>query len=269
MGTETYFWIGAGVWLALTVLAAFYPLSEKQALALARARRRRTVKWRLRPRYIRLRASAELKSVLRPDGRFFYAWTKLPDFPAYASALLFGKHHEWLLVGLATENEVGPVWTEKGYDNSGVGISLTREALMEKVHRHNVHSLIMVHNHPGGALAASALDRETTAEWAQEYAAIGLNLVAYVCKAGRFCRFHVSVVDSDTYLPVAEIAERLSSHSPANLLRYLDWLFFAEKNSPGAERSAAGGNCTEGLAKGARPAAETAAVVGSREGLKE
>ena len=139
-----------------------------------------------------------LKSTMNPKGEFWDLDESLSEFPALAAALLKYKKHEWVIVGFEKNKRVTKAWQNKGPDGTQVSTNLSNEAIVRIAKQGGYSTILTFHNHPASDPInfsyhePSSTDLETAKHRASIFNAKTLNLLAFVCVAGRHYQCYAS-----------------------------------------------------------------------------
>ena len=142
-----------------------------------------------------------LKSTMNAEGEFHNWDESLSEFPALAAGLLKYKKHEWVIVGFEKNKRVTKAWLNKGPDGTQVSTYLSNEAIVRIAKQGGYSTILTFHNHPASDPAnfsyhePSSTDLETAKYRASIFSAKGLNLLSFVCVAGRHYQYFTTYAD--------------------------------------------------------------------------
>lgn len=177
-------------------LANSVPLTESEVIELAKHRRFYNIVEHFAFRPIIIEIDKENKKKIKPAGDFYTIMSTIENFPSFVSALLKGKKHEWLIVGLAKNKQVIGFWANKGDDNTKVSPSVGYLGLLLLIKQHEADTILLFHNHTNGILDASSVDLQSAIIDGKKYNEDGLNFLAFVVGRGNFKQYAWWVVDS-------------------------------------------------------------------------
>jgi len=110
----------------------------------------------------------------------------LADAKAYCAPLFLGAHEEHIY--LLCLDQKGHVLHLSLLQTGTIDeVSLYPRKVVEAALRHNAHSIILAHNHPGGAAEASQADVDTTKAIAAALHMINIKFVDHLVFAGEAC----------------------------------------------------------------------------------
>jgi len=110
----------------------------------------------------------------------------LADARAYCAPLFLGAHEEYIyLICLDQKGHV--LHLSLLYTGTIDEVPLYPRTVVETALRHKAHSLILAHNHPGGAAEASQADVDTTKAIASALYMIGIKLVDHLIFSSEGC----------------------------------------------------------------------------------
>lgn len=174
------------------------PLSEIEIQQLSKKRRFIYIKSKYRFKKVESMPNKNFKSSLKPGGRFYNVDLFLYEFPSFASNLLKGKKHEWVVFSYVKNDKVICFYSNKGDDNLSVSPTISPERIIDFGIENKCESIIRFHNHPNGLsskysyLGASEQDLVS----AKYFSAIanndGMNWLDFVCERGNFLLFYES-----------------------------------------------------------------------------
>ena len=171
------------------------PMTEAEINLLAIKRKRRYIMRTFRFPQAECSVDKSFKSSMSPYGKWYFQSVGIHNFPSYVSALLKGKKHEWVVIGLVKDERIICFWANKGHDNRSVYFTCEIDELLSLCRQFGCHSVIRLHNHPNSnpqyynCLLASDQDRASAKSLAQEMNARGLNWFDFVCERGRFVEY--------------------------------------------------------------------------------
>ncbi len=111
------------------------------------------------------------------------AFRCIEDACKYARALLFGKPFEqFYVIWLGTQNRV--IHHERLSEGSVSESPVYLSRLAAKALRHHAVKCVIAHNHPGGSVAPSQADIETTHSILNTLALLGIELVDHIIVSG-------------------------------------------------------------------------------------
>lgn len=192
-----------------------HPLNNKEIESLSRKRKRKFIPRKFNFTHHSVFVNQQFKSSLRASGRLYTVDEPLYSFPSIAALLLKGKKHEWILVALSNDEIIKYIWANKGYDSTSVGLNCNWNDIIEIAKEHNLHSVLVFHNHPNSnpgrvsTLIASKQDLKSADFDSKMLNPLGINLIEFVCSRGRFLKYYQSI--SDSYIPEAAKIENIRS----------------------------------------------------------
>ena len=175
------------------------PLSYTQLETLSHNQFKRHFRWKYHFSKRTVHVSSDFKSQLDRTGRWYNCRIKTSVFPSYVSSLLFGKKHEWVVIGLERNGYISQFWANKGPDSSHVAFSVELNTIIEKCHRNGYHTVIRIHNHPNpnpnryDTLIESRQDIRSAKSCAKEVSREGVNWIDFVCSRGEFIKFYSKI----------------------------------------------------------------------------
>ena len=149
-----------------------------------------------------VKVNINFKSNLKVTGRWYEIEEPLYLFPAYVSALLEGKHHEWVVIAIERNGLVCSMWANKGEDNQSVSLNCDIADIIRKCKQVGGYSVLRFHNHPNPdprhytTLVASERDKISAASCSEVVCKEGINWFDFVCARGDFIQFFSKVSDS-------------------------------------------------------------------------
>ena len=142
------------------------------------------------------------KSNIDPKGKWYSANIETALFPSYVAALLKGKQHEWVVLGIEKGGYVVKMWINKGTDNRGVVLSCDISEVISMCKQLDAYSVFRVHNHPNSdpthysTLIASTTDLESARIGSSAVCAEGFNWYDFICSRGDFIQFYSLISNS-------------------------------------------------------------------------
>ena len=140
-------------------------------------------------------ANAALLLTMMPQLMRYYQMNAIGDRPvilnladarAYCAPLFLGAHEEHIY--LLCLDQKGHVLHLSLLQTGTIDeVPLYPRKVVETALRHNAHSVILAHNHPGGAAEASQADIDTTKAIASALMMIGIRFVDHLIFAGKIC----------------------------------------------------------------------------------
>lgn len=171
------------------------PLNDIDISNLSQKRTRKYIKKNYSFNNVPVTVNKQLKSSLKPNGKWYNTEEKLYYFPSYVAALLKGKKHEWVVLAIEKEGIVRGFYANKGFNNSSVSFNCDLEYIMEKCKENNCSTIMRFHNHPNEnpnyqtCLLASEQDKRS-AKWCTEQVIHSYNWLDFVCERGNFIKFY-------------------------------------------------------------------------------
>lgn len=172
---------------------------------------------------------------LNAKGIFIPSNISANKFPQYIASQLFGKKHEWWIIGLVSKGEVIEFWTNKGANNSEVSLSIPFDYILKRAATKQCTSLLSLHNHPNSnpqkfdTLIASSQDKITASNLFNKSNENNISLFSFVCARGEWLLYGKSLADNVPYIvPNAEIDFIKSENGQTkrhNLKLHLELLF--------------------------------------------
>ncbi|NLL16389.1 MAG: hypothetical protein GX264_04255, partial [Clostridiales bacterium] len=184
-------------------------LSEDEILKLAKKRRKKFIRTNYSFKPENCHPDKHFKSSMKPSGKLYSADIELKKFPSYASNLLKGKKHEWVLLALVQEDRVKSFYANKGLDNSSVSFNCDIEDIIRICKENNYQTIMRFHNHPNSdpqhytALLASRQDKRSARYCSEKVLDYGINWLDFVCERGRFIEFYRAF--SESFSPSVQI----------------------------------------------------------------
>ena len=175
-------------WLLLELLFFFThrkPLTEAEMILLAELRKRRYIGRVFRFPHSAIAIDKSFKSSLSPSGAWYAVSVPLANFPSYVAALLKGKKHEWIVLGIVKEETVVCFWANKGQNNASVAFRCEPNEIVLACKAKGGHTVLCLHNHPNpdpqhyNCLSASQQDKISAQELAQAAALRGVNWLEF------------------------------------------------------------------------------------------
>lgn len=142
------------------------------------------------------------KSNLNVTGQWYEIEEPIDTFPAYIAALLEGKHHEWVVIGIEKDGIVCSMWANKGTDNQSVSINCNLNDIIQKCKQVGGYTILRLHNHPNpdprryNTLLSSEQDLISAKSCSDYVNKEGFNWYDFVCARGDFLLFFKKVSDS-------------------------------------------------------------------------
>lgn len=131
----------------------------------------------------------EFKSALNKNGQLYNCNKSLNNFPSFASALLKGKKHEWIIFAFAKNKMVYSFYTNKGNDNQSVAPNLSSDYIIKIAKDGGADLVMQFHNHPNAVLSASQQDISSANYFGKIFTDNKLNFTAFVSGTGRFHQY--------------------------------------------------------------------------------
>ena len=134
----------------------------------------------------------EKNTSLHSTGYFYNCNIDSYEFPSYISSQLFGKKHEWIVIGIVKNGIVIGYWANKGNDRNSVSLSISIKNIVELCVKNNCTAVLDLHNHPNSnpnkynCLIASNSDKKTSRIWSDELNNKGISLFSFVCERGNW-----------------------------------------------------------------------------------
>lgn len=141
------------------------------------------------------------KSNLDINGRWYEINEPVDTFPSYISALLKGKHHEWIVVAIERNGIVYNMWVNKGTDSQSASLNCDIADIILKCKEVGGYSVLRFHNHPNPdprrftTLLASEQDKISARSCSEVVCNEGINWFDFVCARGEFVPFFSKISD--------------------------------------------------------------------------
>lgn len=158
-------------------------------------------------------------TAFNPSGDFYSCNIDSYKFPSYIASQLFGKKHEWLVLGLVHEGVVVKYWANKGADKSSVSLHTSMQNIINVCRENNCTALLDLHNHPNSNpnnynhLIASKADKAVSYNWFQQLNNAGISLYSFVCERGRWLLYHKSLTDKLQKQPLFTTVEYIKKEN--------------------------------------------------------
>jgi len=208
------------LWLLIEIL--FYlthknPLNDLQIEKLSIKRRKRYIRknytFHIRSTII----DSKFKSKMNSNGKLYSVNLPLPNFPAYVSALLKGKKHEWVVLAIEGEGVVKYIWTNKGFDSSSVNFFCDISDIINLCKDNNCYTIMRFHNHPNSSpntqtcFLASEQDKKSAHLLSATANSDSLNWLDFVCERGNYLKYFEKY--SDTFIPKCALPESIKNEN--------------------------------------------------------
>jgi hypothetical protein len=146
-------------------------------------------------RFNRIYADAQvLKNAARAKGTFCKSpYSSRGDFLDYMGQFFKYKRHEWVFIAFMTDGVVDRFWVNKGPDNEGVSPFIGISDAAEICQKEGFNHVLVGHNHPSGALAASKQDRVFLEQFMDSLAQVNVSVEHLVFVAGRWRNYGLSI----------------------------------------------------------------------------
>ncbi len=138
----------------------------------------------------------DFRANLDPDGQWYKVHISMREFPAYVSALLKDKRHEWVVLGLERNGTIYEIWVNKGENNKSVSFKCEIDGAIWKCKAMKGTSIFRLHNHPNAdpkhftTLVASDQDLISAKSCSEIVCKEGLHWFDFVCAQGDFLEFY-------------------------------------------------------------------------------
>lgn len=178
------------------------PLTYEQVVALANSRAQKYINDTYNFKKGPVPVNPIFKSNLDVSGRWYEIEEPIDTFPAYISALLEGKHHEWVVVAIERNGLVCSMWTNKGDNNQSVSLNCDLADIIRKCKLIGGYSVLRFHNHPNPdprhltTLLASEQDKISANSCSEIICKEGINWFDFICARGEFLQFFSKVSDT-------------------------------------------------------------------------
>lgn len=145
------------------------PLTEKEIAKLSKIRTKKEIRRINRyVGYFQKGIAFKKNSSFNANGKFYQCSIDSSEFPSYIASQLFGKKHEWIVMGLVREGKVIEFWANKGFDRNRVSLSISVDRIVKECTSKNCTAILDLHNHPNSnpnkynCLVSSESDRKTS-----------------------------------------------------------------------------------------------------------
>ena len=174
------------------------PLTDAEIKQLMRQRRQLYIKEHYTFESIGYYPDKEFKSSLKPAGDWYSADIPLSHFPSYASNLLKGKHHEWVILAYADGSKVKSFYMNKGENNRHVNFNISLSWVIRRCKQDECQLIMCFHNHPSTKkhLMASEQDYRSAKSCGEDCNKQNVNWLDFVCARGRFLEYARSIADN-------------------------------------------------------------------------
>lgn len=149
---------------------------------------------------IEMSVDREFKARMATKGSWYSVQIDAPRFPAIAAALVKGKKHEWIVVGLGNADTIQLFWTNKGPDGTQVSPSIPIAYMIEQALQNSLNTAIRLHNHPSGACSPSEQDIISANSVGLSFNNAGIRFYDVVAVAGDFRLYGLFAPEQDTPL---------------------------------------------------------------------
>lgn len=135
------------------------------------------------------------------SGHFYHCNIDSYEFPSYISSQLFGKKHEWIVLGIVKNGTVIGYWANKGYDRNSVSLNISIKRIVDLCVDNHCTAVLDLHNHPNSnpnkynCLVASNADKKTSQIWFNELNKKGISLFSFVCERGNWLLYYKNLTN--------------------------------------------------------------------------
>lgn len=200
------------------------PLNDEEIRLLSNKRRYNFIQNKYSFKHSDYSPTKTFKSSLKATGALYPTAIFLSDFPSFASNLLKGKKHEWIILAFVRDEKVVYFYANKGNDNSSVSYNTSETEMIRFCKEHNCQSIMCFHNHPNGGssnyslLSPSKQDMVSAREISDIMIESGINWLDFVCERGKFFlyykRFSADFYPGDSRIDI--IAEQNNINEQSN-----------------------------------------------------
>lgn len=219
--------------VAVFVCLHLRPLTDDEVRALAHSRRKRAISSYYTFERHEYSVNKAFKKRMVANGSLYSVSERLFGFPALAAGLLKYKKHEWIIVAFERDQTVEKMWVNKGSDRSQVHFGISLPSIRQIALDGGYGSVLVFHNHPNSDPSlysmnqASARDKETARELAEQLSSLDINLIEFVCERGGHYEYWRSVCD--TFMPsksyILQVAQLNGSTRSQNFSLHWERLF--------------------------------------------
>lgn len=177
------------------------PITYEQAKLLAKWNAQQYVKNRYVFKKGPVAINPIFKSNLDVTGHWYEIEEPIDTFPAYIAALLEGKHHEWVVIGIEKDGLVCNMWVNKGTDNQSVSLNCDLNDIIKKCKNVGGYTILRLHNHPNpdprhyNTLLSSEQDKISAKSCSDFVCKEGLNWFDFICARGEYFLFFSKISD--------------------------------------------------------------------------
>jgi DNA repair protein RadC len=158
-------------------------------------------------------ADQQFKKNMNAAGTFYNISVTLSEFPAYASALLKYKKHEWIIIGFERNRNIDKIWVNKGDDSSSAYFGISIGTIKKLSIEGDYATVIVFHNHPNSNPSyystryPSPADKEVAKKYGNELLDADINLINFVCERGMYYQYWRSI--SNTFLQISNYSNEI------------------------------------------------------------
>jgi len=176
------------------------PLTDEEIIRLSKIRKAMYIKKNFKFTRNEIVVNHTFRSRMNKDGKWYRISDPISEFPALATALLKHKQHEWILLGLSTDEKMEFMWMNKGNTSFSVDFRGDLETTILLAKEAKCNTVFMVHNHPNSySLTPSSQDIISSKIFTDLFTENKLNFIDIVCARDNFKIFACNFIDD--YVP--------------------------------------------------------------------